>query len=567
MKPPIICVVLFTFLANAKTLDSVHVNKCCKSTEILDKQKKVCLNSTIEDWTIKYLTMNPTKSPKLVSGLPKMWKIREDTRPNCKNFSTFHQRLHSFVAIENGSLFVTEIGTFVLPSSYCVDYDVVLVCITETDSVSPQRERVNRCCGENAVYSLDKRRCDIFNHNRTIHVPNDTVLVDSLPDCTDYALAGQYSETSMLTNGSLKSTAFDTVLPSDSYCIEYMKESNDELPGILVCRQHIIEVKPNDIRFIIYPIALSLSVIFLAATLIASFLMPASHHVLHWRCQTNYVLCLLLGKIVLCIIQFSGSSLADLQALCTILAFSMHFLFLSAFFWLNTMCFNIWWTFRDLRPQNLEKSQERCRLRLYVVYACGFPAVIAVIGLILDLVGDENTFYQPGFGKNNCWFQGNMEIMLYFFIPVGILLAVNLALFIATARELTCGLWKRELVKSTTERAALGRVCLKLVIVMGVFWIADIISWAVGGPHEYWYSTDIFNCLQGVFIFIVVGCQPQVLAAVKRYWCWRRGSAVETAGTTNHHSSTSQGQPSMGDTMCNHSVSNTTKSIALETSC
>lgn len=27
-------------------------------------------------------------------------------------------------------------------------------------------------------------------------------------------------------------------------------------------------------------------------------------------------------------------------------AVCMHFLFLSAFFWLNTMCFNIWWTFR-----------------------------------------------------------------------------------------------------------------------------------------------------------------------------------------------------------------------------
>ena len=27
-------------------------------------------------------------------------------------------------------------------------------------------------------------------------------------------------------------------------------------------------------------------------------------------------------------------------------AIAMHFIFLAAFFWLNTMCFNIWWTFR-----------------------------------------------------------------------------------------------------------------------------------------------------------------------------------------------------------------------------
>lgn len=58
--------------------------------------------------------------------------------------------------------------------------------------------------------------------------------------------------------------------------------------------------------------------------------------------------------------------------------------------------------------------------------------------------------------------------------------------------------------------SALGRVCLKLVVVMGVTWVADVLSWAVGGPRYFWYVTDVINALQGVLIFIVVGCQPQV---------------------------------------------------------
>lgn len=45
-----------------------------------------------------------------------------------------------------------------------------------------------------------------------------------------------------------------------------------------------------------------------------------------------------------------------------------------------------------------------------------------------------------------------MEILTFFFGPIGVLLAVNLLLFASTARQLTCGLWKREDVKSTTER-------------------------------------------------------------------------------------------------------------------
>jgi len=45
-----------------------------------------------------------------------------------------------------------------------------------------------------------------------------------------------------------------------------------------------------------------------------------------------------------------------------------------------------------------------------------------------------------------------MEILPYFFGPIGALLAINLALFVATARELTCGLWKPDGAKPTTER-------------------------------------------------------------------------------------------------------------------
>lgn len=62
--------------------------------------------------------------------------------------------------------------------------------------------------------------------------------------------------------------------------------------------------------------------------------------------------------------------------------------------------------------------------------------------------------------------------------------------------------------------AALGRICIKLVIVMGITWIADVLSFAhgvwFGEIHYIWIVTDLINALQGVFIFIVIGCQPQV---------------------------------------------------------
>lgn len=54
---------------------------------------------------------------------------------------------------------------------------------------------------------------------------------------------------------------------------------------------------------------------------------------------------------------------------------------------------------------------------------------------------------------------------------------------------------------------------------MGVIWVTDVISWihenCFNGAHYMslyyvWLFSDLINALHGVFIFIVVGCQPQV---------------------------------------------------------
>lgn len=66
-----------------------------------------------------------------------------------------------------------------------------------------------------------------------------------------------------------------------------------------------------DIRFTLYPVGFIISAVFLAATLAAGWLLPTSHHVLHWRCQTHHVACLMLGDILMAIIQLAGDSLHD----------------------------------------------------------------------------------------------------------------------------------------------------------------------------------------------------------------------------------------------------------------
>lgn len=67
--------------------------------------------------------------------------------------------------------------------------------------------------------------------------------------------------------------------------------------------------------------------------------------------------------------------------------------------------------FRDLRPQSIEKSQERCRLRLYEIYAWGGPFLIAGTAAILDLAAanSDSGFLRPRFCENTAWFSGKSD--------------------------------------------------------------------------------------------------------------------------------------------------------------
>lgn len=51
---------------------------------------------------------------------------------------------------------------------------------------------------------------------------------------------------------------------------------------------------------------------------------------------------------------------------------------------------------------------------------------------------------------------------------------------------------------------------LKLFSLMGLSWVFELISWAVGGPDYYWYGTDIVNLFRAVFIFVTLCCKKQV---------------------------------------------------------
>ncbi|XP_044249734.1 probable G-protein coupled receptor Mth-like 1 [Drosophila takahashii] len=558
---------------------TVKLNKCCHSGEFLNETSGACLAGSETLWLPMVYLVQQQRFYEPHGAAPRFLKFLPNTRPKCgqdRRTELFRSRGGNVMLFPNGTLYVRERGLLVQPPDYCVDWEVALVCLEsqpqDADALKapaanhsehgPANLRLSKCCGRWGSYNTQLQNCDLQPQREKLlrlapQLPAGSYLTSyGLPVCPrsgGYAIAGDWQD------ARLDRTTAGLQLPhknlsADQYCLEHTEREGEV--KIIAC-QHLFSAEEmaapgeavedlggQNLQKAVLTGGILVSIVFLTATLVAGFLLPTAHHALHWRCQICYISCLLLGKILLAIEELS-SSLQPGSAACHTLAILMQFFFLAAFFWLNTMCFNIWWTFRDFRPSSLERNQEALRRYLYSLYAWGGPLLITFVAACVDQL-PETTLLRPGFGQLYCWFDNrNLSIFAYFYGPIGLLLCANIALFVSTTHQLTCGLWKREDVKSSSEKSALGRVCLKLVVVMGVTWIADILSWAVGGPHGVWFFTDLINALQGVFIFIVVGCQPQVWTACRRIFCPRLRHDITNTTNGVQHSSSSQGLPSL----------------------
>ncbi|XP_050545730.1 probable G-protein coupled receptor Mth-like 1 [Daktulosphaira vitifoliae] len=555
------CVVAQTTAAARN--NNVTVFRCCGPGETLDETdvNYRCVVNPSEPLDFVPIIFDHSSNQFLAPNTtPPMYFHMVQSRPPCQPAflpAAPPGSPSSYVPFLNGSLWVHHLTNPMLdPGKFCVDRSGALFCVPD------EPDAVKKCCSREFVYSEQERACVYADREDVQGLPADIMF--GLPQCSELGLVGRLNETHWTSKdgppGALRAPD-GKVYTTKQYCLEHILEQPQHtLWTVIACapqEDHVIKYHAEDTKFTLYPLGLLVSVFFLAVTLVASCMLPSTYHVLHWKCQVNHVGCLMVGDLFLAIVQLSGESLYR-GPFCVFTAIVMHFVFLAAFFWLNTMCFNIWWTFRDLRPANLDKGQEACRFRLYQLYAWGVPFVIATLAAVIDRIPPDQyiSLVRPKFGEHRCWFYGDADLLSYFYGPIGILLMMNLTLFAATARELTCGLWRTEVVKSTSERATLGRVCLKLVIVMGITWVVDVVSWIIGGPDYVWYMTDVMNALQGLLIFIVVGCQPQVWMAVKRMWCL---SSDNPSDGGNARSSMSNAMPS--------TVNESTLSKPVETLC
>ena len=306
----------------------VIVNKCCNYGEYLNSERECVVGGTDKWWPKIFLILKRQFYPK-TGEVPPHMKAQEATRPNeCQTPNLIEGDQN--VIFSNGSLYLAERHLILDPPSFCVDKDSALVCLQSDNNVDSLRapeklSEVRKCCGPNSVYINENNTCKILNSKEAALYPpvvrsQQIDLIYGFPNCDEtlgYAIAGQFLKGSLDEKTGKVSLESGKEFEANQFCLEHISE--DKSISVFTCSQHFeaIPLPKQDYRLQIYAIGLLISVIFLVATLAAGYLVPSNHHVLHWRCQTHYVMCLLVGDFLLAVTQLAGNTIA--QPTCTII--------------------------------------------------------------------------------------------------------------------------------------------------------------------------------------------------------------------------------------------------------
>ncbi|XP_050434181.1 G-protein coupled receptor Mth-like [Adelges cooleyi] len=316
----------------------------------------------------------------------------------------------------------------------------------------------------------------------------------------------------------------------DSYCVEYNAAGDLGFQlEAYVCYNGPRELGTEaDVRgsskYVLSSLGIVPSIVCMVITLLVYATLSTLRNV-HGFYVMCYVACLLTSYVCLLISSWMTDHLDPVQ--CTVLGYVTLFAFLAAFGWLNVICFDIYWVLRYTNSVHRKTSISK-RTIFYNLYSWGFALACTCFALTTQYYKDYiiPEEYSPDIGLDRCWFSNNYPnrgIVVFFLLPLTIMLLANVVLFLMTA--IHCVRIKSELNKfkrsdTKTKKFQAEKekfvMSIKLFLVMGISWIAEVLSRSFPQLNSIWEIMDSVNTLQGVLIFFIFVAKRKVLNDLKK---------------------------------------------------
>ncbi|KAG7176339.1 G-protein coupled receptor Mth2-like 5 [Homarus americanus] len=237
---------------------------------------------------------------------------------------------------------------------------------------------------------------------------------------------------------------------------------------------------------------------------------------------------------------------------CIALAAVMYYFFLSSFTWMNTVAFDIWYTFRLIKTElRVSGGKQWQKFLAYSLYSWLLPAVAVTVLIMFHIQQPKGIpeDYLPSLGKRWCWFGHRKALLVFFAIPMITIIIINSVFFICTARIITMTTSATSTITASTHHKNQYKLYLRLAVLMGFTWVSGIAAGYLQ-LEAVWYVFVVLNTLQGVFIFLAFTCRSKVWRTVRSRCCdilqrvasWAAGRShpnspvVELTETPDHQS-------------------------------
>ena len=236
------------------------------------------------------------------------------------------------------------------------------------------------------------------------------------------------------------------------------------------------------------------------------------------KCVMNLALALLVGQGLFVF----GLERSEHELACFIIGAVMHWSFLVCFFWLNVLAIEHWKTYSREHASN---KPHTCRFICYCVYAWCTPTVIVTTAVSMDILqyADDTIslditqygLYQPCYSHIICWPVTQYSLLFFFVLPLGLLLTLNLILFVATIRNMHI-ISQQSLSGLAQKEKGRGKllIYIQLTFLMALTWIFAFVA-TITEISVLWFVFIGFNTLQGIFICFAFVCNKKVFRIVK----------------------------------------------------